>query len=106
MAAPHILELNPLLPESRDMSMLVYQLTHLLRDNAILTNNLAQGRIQGRKRATTAPTTGTHNLGDIVWNSAPAELGLASSQYVIIGWICTVVGTPGTWLEMRTLTGN
>lgn len=56
--------------------------------------------------ATTAPTTGTWARGDKIRNSAPTELGSASSKYVIDGWICTVAGTPGTWLEQRTLTGN
>jgi hypothetical protein len=37
------------------------------------------------------PTTGTWFQGDIVWNSAPVEGGN-------VGWVCTVGGTPGTWL--------
>lgn len=36
------------------------------------------------------PTTGAHNLGDIVFNSAPSP-GQPS------GWVCTTGGTPGTW---------
>ena len=40
---------------------------------------------------TVAPTTGTYEVGDIVWNSAP-------STGEFIGWVCTVSGTPGTWL--------
>lgn len=70
-------------------------------------NNLADGRLDAvNLRATAAPTTGTWAAGDIVRNSAPAEAGGAGSKYVVIGWICTVGGTPGTWLAMRTLTGN
>jgi hypothetical protein len=38
----------------------------------------------------TAPTTGTHALGDIVWNWNPQPSGK-------IGWVCSVAGTPGTW---------
>lgn len=103
MAEPILqLETNPQFSPQN----LTYQLTALLQQNAVLTNNLAGGRIVGRRRDTAAPTTGGHNLGDIMWNSAPAELGSVSSKYVIIGWICTAAGTPGTWLEMRTLTGN
>jgi putative cofactor-binding repeat protein len=55
---------------------------------------------------TAAPASGNWKVGDKVWNSAPAEAGSASSKYVIVGWICTVAGNPGTWLQMRTLTGN
>ena len=53
-----------------------------------------------------APTTGTWAVGDRVFNTAPSEQGAASSKYTVLGWVCTVAGTPGTWLEMRTLTGN
>ena len=63
-------------------------------------------RLAAFNSATAAPTGNTWAIGDIVRNSAPAELGVALSKYIIVGWICTVSGTPGTWLEMRTLTGN
>ena len=55
---------------------------------------------------TAAPTSGTYAVGDFVKNSAPAEAGAAASKYVVLGWICTVAGTPGTWLQCRVLTGN
>lgn len=58
------------------------------------------------QHAAAAPVSGTWSIGDIVWNTAPAVLGGAGSQYVIHGWTCTVAGTPGTWVEMRTLTGT
>ena len=78
-----------------------------LREHANAVNSLAEGRLAGAYNAqTAAPTTGTHAKGDQVRNSNPAEAGAVSSKYVVIGWICTVGGTPGTWLEMRTLTGN
>ena len=48
----------------------------------------------------------TWAVGDRAINTSPSELGTAGSKYIINGWICTVAGTPGTWLEMRTLTGN
>jgi hypothetical protein len=44
--------------------------------------------------------------GDRRWNKVPSELGTAGSKYVVNGWICTGTGTPGTWVEMRSLTGN
>jgi hypothetical protein len=45
---------------------------------------------------TAAPTTGTYALGDRVFNSAPA---VGSPK----GWICTVAGTPGTWVSEGNL---
>lgn len=53
-----------------------------------------------------APTTGSYLVGDRIDNIAPGELGTAGSKYVIDGWVCTVAGSPGTWLAQRTLTGN
>ncbi len=55
---------------------------------------------------TSVPTTGTWAQGDKVKNTAPAEAGSAGSKYIIIGWCAVASGTPGTWVEMRTLTGN
>jgi hypothetical protein len=45
---------------------------------------------------TAAPSTGTWQRGDIVWNSQPSALGTP-------GWICTTAGTPGTWSAMASL---
>lgn len=53
-----------------------------------------------------APGSGTYAVGDRILNNNPSELGSGGSKYTITGWICTVAGTPGTWLEMRSLTGN
>jgi len=55
---------------------------------------------------TSAPTTGSWARGDWVKNSAPTESGGAGSRYMIFGWLCVTSGTPGTWREMRVLTGN
>jgi hypothetical protein len=52
------------------------------------------------------PSAGTFTVGDEVHNAAPSELGSAASKYVIEAWVCTVAGSPGTWLQRRTLTGN
>lgn len=41
-------------------------------------------------KGSAAPTTGTFNIGDIVYNSAPTAGGY-------IGWVCVTAGTPGTW---------
>ena len=70
-------------------------------------NGVTEGRIAVSHAAMTVPpTTGDWAQGDVVRNSTPTELGIVSSKYVITGWICTASGTPGTWLAMRTLTGN
>lgn len=70
-------------------------------------NSVSEGRMAGTyNAATAAPTTGTWAKGDYIKNSAPAEAGAASSKYVVLGWVCSVAGTPGTWLQCRVLTGN
>jgi hypothetical protein len=43
-----------------------------------------------------APTTGTYGLGSIIWNSLP----VAGEN---VGWVCTVAGTPGTWMAFGTI---
>lgn len=70
-------------------------------------NGLSEGSIQATHNAyTAAPTTGTYQLGDFVKNSNPSELGGAGNKYVVIGYLCVLAGTPGTWLPCRCLTGN
>lgn len=82
-------------------------LAAIFRDIETQVNRFTEGRIEAVHNAyTAAPTTGNHTVGDFLRNSAPAEAGAASSKYVITGWVCTASGTPGTWLECRSLTGN
>ena len=72
-------------------------------------NRLSEGRIyQNYNAASAAPTGSTvaYQLGDIVRNTLPTELGAVSSKYIVWGFICVAAGTPGTWREMRVLTGN
>lgn len=77
------------------------------REIANQVNALSEGRIVGfYTAATAAPTTGTWAQGDFVLNSEPSELGTAASKYIVHGWRCTVGGTPGSWLQLRCLTGN
>lgn len=81
--------------------------TRFYSEVARQVNALSEGRLAASYSArTSAPTTETWAKGDQVRNSNPAEAGGAGSKYVVTGWICTAGGTPGTWLEMRTLTGN
>jgi len=85
----------------------VLRLTQLLREAATQVNLLTEGRVAAVYNAQpTIPTQGQNAVGDFVRNSAPVELGVAASKYVVFGWVCTVAGTPGTWLPVRTLTGN
>jgi hypothetical protein len=71
-------------------------------------NRRFEGRIYERYSASAAPTgtTISWQVGDQVFNSNPVELGTAGDVYIIIGWICIAAGAPGTWSEMRVLTGN
>jgi hypothetical protein len=88
-------------------SDLVFKLRQIMSNVIDQLNNLSEGQVTAATNASTAaPTTGNHQKGDFVRNSAPSELGSAGSKYVITGWICTAAGTPGTWLSCRSLTGN
>ena len=98
------LPLDPRLPIISDDKLrpLTQRLYELFREYSRAYNDSYMWDTTG----TSAPTTGTWYQSNKCMNTAPAELGAASSKYVIIGWVCTVSGTPGTWLELRTLTGN
>ena len=86
---------------------LFLRLYDLFRAIAQQLNDLSEGRISARHGATVAaPTVGTWQQGDVVWNATPAELGTAGAKYVLQGWVCVAAGTPGAWREMRCLTGN
>ena len=93
---------DPRLPMANPSTQsLTQRLYELWRDLSLTVNTGAMWSGIG----TTAPTTGNWSIGDMVKNSAPSELGSVSSKYVIIGWVCVANGSPGTWKEMRTLTG-
>ena len=95
------------LPVSPRLTQEDVSLLRLLSDIAKQVNGLTEGRMDAHHAAMTAvPTTGSWAVGDIVLNSAPAEAGSAPNKYVITHWICTVAGTPGTWLQCRSLTGG
>lgn len=79
----------------------------IFRPLETLLNALASGSGAARFQAKSSiPTTGTYAQDDIVWKTDMVEAGGAGNKYVIIGWVCVAGGTPGTWREMRTLTGN
>lgn len=82
-------------------------LLSLLRDMAAQLNGISEGALYASHNAmTAAPTTGNWAQGDTIRNSAPVEAGTAGSKYIVTGWICTASGTPGTWADLRSLTGN
>jgi len=81
----------------------------ILRDLEKQINAVSEGKRHGTYNAHTAAPTGTaqsYEWGDFVKNSKPAEAGTAGSKYVIVGWLNSAAGSPGTWLECRFLTGN
>lgn len=83
------------------------RLYELFRQISVQVNGLSEGSMFANYTATSAaPTTGEWYQGDFVPNSAPTELGTAGSKYVLVGWRCTVSGSPGTWVQQRMLTGN
>lgn len=99
------LYLEQYLQRDYDYALMAELMRHI--EDAI--NRLSEGRIyQNYNAATAAPTGSTvsYQLGDKVWNLAPTELGSAPDKYIIIGWINVAAGNPGTWREMRILTGN
>lgn len=90
-----------------DPKLMERKLTDLFVETNTQVNRLTEGTVSAVHNAgTAAPTTGTYAVGDFVRNSAPAELGAAGSKYVVLGFVCTVAGTPGTFLQCRALTGN
>jgi hypothetical protein len=97
----------PILGDPSYESKLNYQLYEILREIAFQLNALSEGYVYAATNAaTSAPTTGSFNVGDFIRNSTPTELGSASSKYIVTGWYCVTAGEPGTWVESRALTGN
>ena len=100
-------DIDPRLPTSDDYNGLRTRLYDIFKTLGVQINGLSEGRMSAKHMAlTAAPTTGTWAKGDVVTNSNPSEAGAAASKYVITHWVCTVSGTPGTWVQCRTLTGN
>ena len=98
------LDVYPRFPADRNLYE--RKLTDLWRATNQQVNQLTEGQITAvHNAATSVPTTGTFAPGDFIRNSAPSELGTAGSKYVLTGWLCTVGGTPGTFVQCRALTG-
>ena len=59
-------------------------------------NGFSSGTAHAQTVGTAAPTTGTWQRGNVVWNTTPSAGGYA-------GWICVTGGTPGTWKEFGAI---
>jgi hypothetical protein len=95
------------LPSNPSIPNVPTDLIRLLRDIATQVNGLSEGSIYARYNAlTAAPTTGDWAKGDFILNSSPSEIGTGGMKYIITGWECITAGTPGTWVEIRALTGG
>lgn len=101
------LQSDPYLRADHDLPALVRQLDSLYRQIATQVNLLSEGHIQAATNAANAaPTTGEYKRGDQVRNLIPIEVGTAGSKTAVIGWVCIASGNPGTWVQMRVLTGG
>jgi hypothetical protein len=68
------------------------RLTDVLAQIITQLNGISEGSVSATHNAmTAAPTTGTWNQGDFIRNKTP------SGGSPVLGFICTVSGTPGTW---------
>lgn len=95
------------LPQNDDLTSLKQRLYETHREIATQVNLISEGYLRGASNAAAAmPTSGTYAQGDFVRNSAPLETGTAGSKFVVIGWLNTVAGSPGTFVQCRYLTGN
>jgi hypothetical protein len=94
-------------PKDKFSNDLVFKVKQILTNIIDQLNGISEGQVQPVTNATTAPpTTGTAQLGDFVRNSAPTVLGTAGSRYVVTGFLCVAAGSPGTWVQTRSLTGT
>jgi hypothetical protein len=87
-------------------------ISDLIRTICQQVDQLSEGAIAARYQASTAAPSGSavpHVVGDVVWDSNTTVRGSVApgvaASYVRLGWVCTVSGTPGTFQEMRVLTG-
>ena len=65
-------------------------------------------RPPGKVYRTAVPSSASeaYVVGDQWVNTAPVEVGTEGAKYVVEGGSCTVAGSPGTWVEKRTLTSK
>lgn len=85
---------NPQLGYGSSIDELKRTLADILRSHAQIINGVSDGSIDAYQNGTAAPTSQSWKQGDFIKNSAPA------GATPTIGWICTVSGTPGTWVAV------
>ena len=81
----------------------------VVRAIARQVDGLTEGGISYKDNAVSvAPTSSAvaHATGDMKWNINPTVQGTVGAQTVTLGFICVGPGSPGTWVEMRVLTGT
>ena len=52
------------------------------------------------------PMNGAWKAGDRIINATPLEQGDAHKKFVVTEWLCSFAGSPGTWVELRSVTGD
>lgn len=104
---------SPELPTTGVMgpfAAIVSAMNKYLKMVQVQVNGLGDGSISAQTSASTGPppanSTTVYAKGDFIRNSSPAVTGTAGAQYIILGWLCTVAGKPGTWVPCRVLTGT
>jgi len=86
-----------------------HSMEEIIRAIGTQLDGIAEGGISFFHGAMTAAPTSSavpYTQGDMIWNAKPSVMGTVGAQYTIAGWRCVVDGTPGTWVEMRHLTGT
>lgn len=81
----------------------------VVRAIARQVDGLTEGGISYRDNAVSvAPTSSavSHASGDWKWKLNPTVQGTAGAQYVTFAFQCVAPGSPGTWVELRGLTGT
>ncbi len=85
----------------------------IVRSICNTTNQLSEERISAKYQAQASVPSGTavsYAVGDFVRDSNATVRGSVApgvaASYVRLGWICTASGTPGTFQEVRVLTGS
>ena len=62
-----------------------------------LTEGIAKASLAGVTEGTAAPSSGTWNVGDMVYNTTPGNGANA-------GWVCLATGAPGAWTRLGSTT--
>jgi hypothetical protein len=78
--------------------------TRIVRSICNQVNAVSEGRVTGRfnsQNTVPAGTSDPHEIGDLVYDTQPS----VTDGTVRIAWLCTAAGSPGTFTEVRAVTG-